>query len=373
MSSKVSIIHCKGYEADEVYRAIKEAVGLLGGIEAFVNKGERILLKPNLLTAKEPEKGATTHPSIVKATIRLVREAGGVPFVGDSPAIGSPRKAAEKAGLLRVCEELGVEFVEFTESINVENTHGRFKSLTIAREALKADGIINLPKVKTHAQMFLTLGVKNLFGCVVGKRKAQWHLSAGRDRRAFARMLLDIYNLLKPRLHIADGVVAMEGNGPGNGDPRDLGIIFASNDGIAMDRVIARVLGAKDEDLPTVMAAAEDGEIKEDIEVFGKPIEDVAIKDFKFPPQMDVEWQLPKFLKDRLRNTLTPRPVVRHKTCNLCKICIETCPSQVMGLRDSKVVINYDLCIRCFCCQEVCPKGAIVSKEGRLARLLTRI
>ncbi len=372
MSSTVSIVACNNYYSKEVYGSMKDSVDRLGGMERFVKKGERILLKPNLLTAKEPDRAATTHPSVVEAAIRLVRETGAVPVVGDSPALGNGRKVAEKAGVLKVCESLGVEFVDFKETFAIENPSGRFKSLIVAKEVVKADGIINLPKIKTHAQMFLTLCVKNMFGCVVGRRKASWHLAAGRDRMAFARLLLEIYNLLKPRLNIADGITVMEGNGPGSGLPRHLGLIVASCDGVAMDRVITEILGAKAQILPTVRLAMDEGMNLNYIETVGKGIDEIKINDFKFPPQMDVEWSIPEFFKKRLKKSLTPRPVVNTKTCTLCGLCVETCPAGIMEVGKKKIYIDYDLCIRCFCCQEICREGAIVSMEGWIGRLLIR-
>ncbi len=372
MPSLVSIIQTFDYDREGVYRAVREAIDHLGGIERYVKNGDRILLKPNLLSAKPPERAATTHPAIVDATIRLVRDAGATPVVGDSPAIGGTEKVAEKAGILDVCRQYGVELLGFQESVSVENPNGRYKSLLIAKDALEVDGIINLPKIKTHAQMFLTLSVKNLFGCIIGRRKAQWHLSAGRDRMAFARIFIDLYNILKPRLHIADGIVAMEGNGPGSGDPRQLGLLFASSDGIALDRVITDVLGARDEDMPTTCVAIKHGMTNNHIEVRGKTVEEVRVKDFRFPPLMDVEWDIPEFFKKRLKNSITPRPVIDQRICTLCSLCRAICPPKIMKLTDNRIDIDYDMCIRCFCCQEVCPEGAIISKEGWLARILVR-
>ncbi len=369
--SPVSIKRCKGYEPDEVYRAVREALDPLGGMGRFVKRGERVLLKPNLLSAREPERAVTTHPSVVEAVIRLVMEEGAIPFIGDSPAVGRLEKVAEKAGILSLCRKYGVKLIDFRESVDVMNRKGLFKSIALSKEALSMDGIINLPKLKTHAQMFLTLSVKNMFGCVVGKRKVQWHLSAGRDPSTFAGLLLDIYLILRPRLNIVDGIVAMEGNGPGSGDPRRLRLILASPDGPALDGVITELLGARREDLPTTRVAMERGLLRE-ARVIGDRVE--RQEGFRFPPRMmDVGWGLPGSLKRRLRNTLTPYPWIDHQICTLCRLCVETCPAKAMDVRGSKVVIDYDGCIRCFCCQEVCPEGAIESRRGLMARVLTRL
>lgn len=375
MKPKVSISKCGGYAFETVYASVRRSVELVGGIHAFVRRGERILLKPNLLTARPPEAAVTTHPSVVKAVARLVKEAGGVPIVGDSPAIGSARKVAEKCGVLQVCLEEGAELVELKDLVIKENPQGRkFKRLEVAREVLEVDGVINLPKFKTHAQMFLTAGVKNMFGCVPGKLKPQWHLSAGVDSAHFADMLLDLYLFINPRLTILDAVVGMEGNGPSSGTPRPLGFIMASSFAPALDTVAAACVGADPMDVPLLKAASLRGikgtEMK-DITVTGDAVAEVRVTGFRFPPLISVNFtaKLPYFIDRGLRKALTSRPAIDKKQCSLCNICVEVCPPSVMK-KTGKIEINYDNCIRCYCCQEVCPQGAITPVEGWLKRLI---
>jgi len=375
MAPVVSITRCASYGADEVERAVGMAVELAGGMGRFVKKGERILLKPNLLAAKPSGKAVTTHPEVVRAVIGLVRRAGATPVVGDSPGLGSARKVAQRCGVLDVCEQTNTPLVDLKTLVIVDNPGGHtFKRLEVAKEVLGFDGIINIPKVKTHAQMYLTLGVKNLFGCVPGKRKPQWHLSAGVDGLQFASMLLDLAAFLSPRLTIADGIVAMEGNGPGSGDPRKLGLVFCSGDCLAMDAVISDVLGADPSKAPILRAALSRGltsALAKNIAVAGERIEDVKIKDFRFPPLLNVNFasSLPDFLDRRLRKALTSRPRIDPSACTLCKVCIEVCPAGVMT-GDGRIRIDYDMCIRCYCCQEMCPPGAISAVDGWLKRLL---
>ncbi|MFQ5900877.1 MAG: DUF362 domain-containing protein [Thermodesulfobacteriota bacterium] len=377
MRPKVSLQKCKDYDRNRVYASVKSSIDLLGGMGRFVKNGENILIKPNLLFGKPPEMATTTHPSVVEAIIRLVREEGGAPVVGDSPGVGSAVKVASKAGIKTVCDRLGVNLIDFKESVRVENPDGKtFKNFVIAKEVLEADAIINLPKLKTHAQMFMTLGVKNLFGCIIGRRKAQWHSAAGRDRDAFARMLIDLYRLIHPRLTIMDGIISMEGNGPGSGDPRWLGLLFAASDCIAMDRVITEVVGAKRDDLFTTKVAGEDslGETSlNSIDVLGEKITDVRVRDFRFPPLIRVDGfaSIPSFIQDYLRDSFAPKPVINNKHCTLCKRCVNICPPNCITCKkDAIIEINYDSCIRCFCCQEICPEGAIAARVGWLGRLM---
>jgi len=374
---EVGLTKCGSYDERSVLAALRSTLALLGGIESFVGKNTKVLLKPNLLIAKGAELAVTTHPSIVRAAITLVREAGATPIVGDSPGIGSALKVADRCGIGEVCRETGVDLVDFNESMTIINPGGkRFKRFEIAKEALSVDALWNLPKVKTHAQMFLTLGVKNLFGCVVGTRKPRWHLSAGVDTATFARMLVDLCLTIKPTITIADGVIGMEGNGPGSGDPRKLGFIAASRDCIALDTVIAAILGARPEWLPTLRAAEEDGRgvtSVDNIAVLGETIDGCRVRDFHFPEKIvDIDFAapLPYFIRKRIKKSLTVKPHINHTLCSLCNTCVEICPSGVITKTD-KVTIDLDGCISCFCCQETCPHGAISPKSGWLARFLT--
>ncbi|MBI5468434.1 MAG: DUF362 domain-containing protein [Deltaproteobacteria bacterium] len=375
MDTKVAIKRCEDYAEEKVYGAIKEAVELLGGVSGFVAEDDLILLKPNLLAGRPPEAAVTTHPSVVRAAIRLVREAGGTPIVGDSPGIGNARRIAGKCGILEVCESLGVPFVDLKTLTIAENPDGHtFKRLDVAKEAVEVDGIINLPKLKTHAQMVVTLGVKNLFGCVPGKLKPQWHLSAGVQSSHFAGMLLDLYAFLNPRLTIMDGVVGMEGNGPGSGDPRKIGLVLASPDAVAMDTVIAGIVGVKTADIPILKEAQRrrlPGSMPGNISVLGESVDSVRVKGFKLPPVSETNFasRFPYFIDKRLRKALTARPHIKRTDCTLCSVCVEVCPAVVMT-KTERINIDYDRCIRCYCCQEMCPEGAIEPRSGWLKRLV---
>jgi len=375
MIHSISLKRCSSYDAEKVYEKVREAVELLGGMQRFVSKGESILIKPNLLVAKPVDAAVTTHPSVIRALIRLVKEAGGTPFVGDSPAIGTPEKVAQKCEILNVCEAEGVEFIGFIDAVEVENPEGHiFKRLEVARAAMNADGIINAPKLKTHAQMNLTMGVKNIFGCVPGKRKPQWHLSAGVNTAHFANMILDLYLFIRPRLTVMDAVVAMEGNGPASGDPRPVGLIAAAEDALAIDALCAHILGVSAIDVPILAAALDRGLEGANIKtanLLGDDADSFQVKGFKLPPLVHTRFTegLPHFLGSRLRKSLTVRPHIVNSKCTLCNHCVNVCPARIMS-SDRRIKIDYDKCIRCFCCQEMCPNEAITSKAGWLKKII---
>ena len=372
ISSSVSIVRCTEYDRKLIFDAVKQAVDLLGGMHTFVKPGERVLIKPNLLKGKAPEAAVTTHPEIVRAVIRLVREAGGEPMVGDSPGMGDLRKVSEKAGILDVVNEEGATLVELDEVVQVRN-QGRFQRFEIARAAYEADAIINLPKLKTHGMTTLTGAVKNLFGCVPGKRKVQWHFNTGVNHELFATMLNELCALLKPRLTIMDAVIGMEGNGPGSGEPRQIGVVIAGRDPVAVDVVSSSVLGVSLDRLPLIRAAAAGGygETRLDrITVLGESIADVAINEYQLPPQEHLEWRLPEWTRVVLKDALTTKPVIDNRSCIQCGICQGHCPQGAIENRGGKLEIRYRDCIRCFCCQEFCPQGAITVGRGWALKIL---
>jgi uncharacterized protein (DUF362 family)/Pyruvate/2-oxoacid:ferredoxin oxidoreductase delta subunit len=295
----------------------------------------------------------------------MVREAGGIPFLGDSPSVGSLMRAAEKAGIKRVADELDCPLVEFDQPILAPKGGRKFsKQLEIDRTVLEADVVINLPKWKTHSLTLLTLGVKNLFGCVPGAKKALWHLKAGEDRKVFAQTLVDLYQVIRPSLTILDGIIGMEGNGPNSGHPISLGLILASTDPLSLDQIVCDLLGIPRESLPTNRVAFEEGLAKDGVEVVGERVEEVRVPRFRLPTLSEPAWSLPGFLRKALKNALTSKPVFDEELCDNCDQCIEACPPRALERKGRALVFDYGKCIRCFCCQEVCPAGAITIKPG---------
>jgi uncharacterized protein (DUF362 family) len=373
MAVKVSIVKCSSYNETEVLSALRQSLDLIGGIDLIVKKGDRVLLKPNLLSGKSPAKAVTTHPAIIKGVIQIVQEAGGIPFIGDSPGLESAKRVAEKAGIRGVANLLDCPIVEFNRPVLPPERKGKvFKNIEIDQSIFEADVIINLPKWKTHAQMLLTLGVKNLFGCVPGKKKPLWHLKAGENHKLFAQMLVDIYQLIQPTLTILDGIIGMEGNGPGSGDPIPLGLILASQDPLSLDQIVCDLLGISRNSLMTNRVAFEQGLGRDGITTVGEGIGDVKITNFKLPNLQQIDWYLPRFIKKVLKNSLSPKPVIEKEVCKLCNQCVEICPPKALKEWDKELIFDYGKCIRCFCCQEICPEGAITVEQGWGLKILRR-
>jgi uncharacterized protein (DUF362 family)/Pyruvate/2-oxoacid:ferredoxin oxidoreductase delta subunit len=362
------------YSPELVKSALERLLEPIGGISACVKPGERVLIKPNMLSAKAPERAVTTHPEILRGVISLVQGAGGKALVGDSPGIGSFLKVAEQSGIMQVVQESGAELVEFVESRSVA-ANGIFKRFEISEAYLTADRVINIPKLKTHEMMTMTCAVKNLFGAVVGAAKAGWHLKAGADRQMFARMLLEIYLLRKPELTIVDAVTAMEGNGPGSGDPRSVGLLLAGINPVAVDVIAGEIAGIPKRLLYVERMAERlglDGADRATVMTVGVPLDEARVAGFRLPHISDVQFGLPPFLKNRLRHYLTARPCAVPEKCRLCGICVDACPPRAIAIRDGGLVFDYHRCIRCFCCRELCPDGALDVRDGVLLKFVRK-
>jgi len=372
MSCRVSIRSAAGYQRAVVEAAMVQVLAPLGGMSAFVKPGQRVLIKPNMLSGKAPDKAVTTHPEVVRAVIRLAQQAGGLVSVGDSPGVGQPRQVAAKCGILQVIEETGAAFAPFTESVKVRPQGTTFHELEIARDILDAEVIINLPKLKTHQMMGFTCAVKNLFGAVVGMRKPRLHLQAGTDKAFFALMLLELAEYVRPALSIVDAIVGMEGDGPGSGDPVPIGALLAGVEPLAVDTVAAELVRLDAEYIwPQKIAqqTGRSGSFLDQVEIVGDDLRALRPARFRPAKASDVNFGLPSFLKNRLRRSLTALPEVDGEQCQACGLCVKHCPPKAMTLNGNGLHIDYKRCIGCFCCQELCPYGAILTHQGKLLRL----
>ena len=331
-----------------------------------IQSGARVLIKPNWLIAAKPEKAILTHPLVVKAAVEYVLAKNARVLIADSPAVGSVKRIYKLGGYAKALAGLDVEWKEFQTSTLLDIGEP-FGKIQIAADALEADVVINLPKLKTHTQMLLTLGVKNMFGCIVGFRKPEWHLRSGIDRDAFARLLVQIYRALNPTITIVDGILAMEGQGPGkSGSPRYLGALIASDDAIAGDLAICNFLNVDPRHLPTHRAALHLGCIPHQVEIQNGL---TPISDFKIPELGRLKLG-PKLLHGFMRKHLLQRPVAAAETCQVCGECSQYCPAQAISQNKVSIHFDYDQCIRCYCCIEVCPHGALRAVETLPGKVL---
>jgi len=377
MKSKVALVHCSSYEINEVRQAVSRGLELIGGASAFVKPGEKIVLKVNLLVGEVPEKCVTTHPAVFRVVAELFTAEGAIISYGDSPGFGATHAAAKKAGIADVADEMNIELADFKDGRDVFFEEGnQNKKFFIANGILDADGVISMPKLKTHALERFTGGIKNQFGCVVGMRKGEFHVKLP-DPTDFARMLVDLNSFVHPRLYIMDGIVAMEGNGPRGGTPRPMNVLLFSTDPVALDATACRLINLNPLFVPTTVIGNESGAGKykeEEIEILGDKLRDHLCPDFnvvRSPVKTIKKNKVVSFLNDRL----VAKPFIISEKCTRCGTCVQSCPVEGKavdwsdGDHTKPPVYNYKKCIRCYCCQEMCPESAIVLKEPILIKV----
>ena len=377
MKSRVSLIDCADYDLDRVREALRECLAPLGGMEAFVRPGQRALLQVNLISPRPPEDAVCTHPSVVRAVCQLVREAGGTPAVGGSGgaaglAYHRTRKILEVSGIAAAAAAEGAEVVNYdeVEGQAVANDDSPEHSMSLARPVKETDVLITLPKMKTHNLTLFTGAVKNHVGTLPGRRKLALHKHFA-DPRTFGAAVLDLYASAPPRLAIMDAVEGMEGDGPTAGRVRQVGLLAASADGVALDAVMCAVAGLDLEQVPTLTAARERGygaAALDDVEVVGVPLATARgrLAPFAYPGSYRVSAQswLPswgwRFVTKVM--SMSPTPHVMTDKCTGCQVCIKGCPAQTISLVNRKAHIDLSNCISCFCCHELCPSQAVEVK-----------
>jgi uncharacterized protein (DUF362 family)/Pyruvate/2-oxoacid:ferredoxin oxidoreductase delta subunit len=376
----VSLLKVDSYQ-DRLPEQLERLLQPLGGLGAFVKKGDFCLLKPNFIMARSVESAATTHPALILALVRLLSDLGCRVAVGDSPGVGSAAGVIRKLNLADEFKHFGVKIVEFETPAPVEagglNFSRNFKNLHLAAELNQFNAIINLPKLKSHGQMGLSLAVKNLYGCVPGPAKLQWHYAVGQDYEGFARLLLEIALTVNATLHILDGVIGMDGNGPSNGRARQLNLLLAGTNPVAMDRVVVEILGNHPEQFPIFRAARElniPGVDMAQIQVQGDPVADCTIPDFEIPATREIRMLIKShpFLNGLVEFIARETLIVDHTKCTRCRHCETQCPAKAIN-STPRIQINTKQCIKCYCCQEICPVGAMSIADPILMKILKKI
>lgn len=379
--AKVVISACNKYHPDILVRKLNAGMALLGGWDKFVAPGMKVLLKVNLIGPKSPETAAITHPELVRALTRILKAQGCEVWIGDSSggaiAGNAPTARSFKvSGLEQLAREEGAVLKNFDRegAVAVKPVSGLEEKMYIAKPMLEADFIINLPKLKTHSAAIYTGAVKNLFGCIPGLRKAEYHRLAP-DPRDFGQVLADIHQAVKVGLHIMDGVVAMEGEGPTAGNAYPTGKLLMSADPLALDTVAVSMLGLNVEDVPILQTARArnlgTSELQE-IEIVGDYTAPPRLRGFKLPKRLRHIKSKNYKIVIRVIALLKARPWVNLKVCKNCNMCVESCPVQAI-VRETKK-IDYSACIECMCCHELCEHKAVeLRRDNRFLDIVTRL
>lgn len=290
----VALTRCLDYGHDKVTEAVEKQFELLGGLANFISPGDTVLLKPNFISPRSRRHATQTHPAVILATAKLLKDFGARPFVGDSPAWGNVFACAEKLKLTEPLKRLGVPLKQLNKPKWTRLGAGNI-TVGISSVALEADKIINLPKFKTHQQLTATFAVKNMFGCVTGKQKTVWHFVKGKDEESFCRFLIEIYRYLNPALTIIDAVYAMDGPGPIRGRTRPLGWLIAGAEPVSCETLCCKLINAEPLDMPIIKTADNIGfgccDIDK-IKVVGDSFSENICTDFEFPPLIPIRFSL---------------------------------------------------------------------------------
>jgi len=365
--AKVSIIRCGDYDRARVYDAVKRATDLSCCIKEAVKPNMKVLVKPNLLSARAPEDAVDTHPEVVRAVVRLVKEAGGRVLLGDSPAASFNKNVNdiyEISGMRTLANEEGIDLVKFTSAKFVDG-------IPISRYVFDCDLVISVPKLKTHCITMITAAIKNTYGLVVGMYKAAAHSKAPHEQD-FAKVIAKVFSIAKPNITILDGIVAMEGDGPSSGEPRKLGFVMAGFDAVAVDSCLTDMIGLKPLDILVTKEAYEMNLGEADlslIEILGDDFDSFRLKDFKLPLTMPMRI-VPGPIAKSIAHFVRFKPFIDKNICKRCKLCKITCPVACIQIEKDDCKIDYHKCVRCLCCHEVCPYKAISIKRNVLTRLV---
>ena len=361
--TKVAAVKCSTYQTELLQTKIKDAIELAGGFPAQIKPGAKILIKPNLLTATVPEAAITTHPNIVRALIRILKEQGITDITfGDSPAgEHSWEKLWKLTGMKSVAEEENVTLMPFEnfKTICIKNVAG-LEHVPVLKELDNFDAIISLPKLKTHLLTKVTGAVKNSYGLIIGRAKSNFHGSFPSPRK-MSNFIGHLYGSLRPDFVIMDAIDCMEGDGPNYGKVKHVGAVIAGKDAVAVDSCACEIYGYTYSEINILKTTVELGygvAGKAHVERTGNAWEAVVNANAK-RSKADFLFKIPEKLFFLVTYFAKCRPVIDKKSCVRCGVCAEACSQKAITISKNKCKIQGSKCVLCMCCIEACPYHAI--------------
>ena len=365
MGSTVAVRRCFEYNPEEIAQHIAWLYKESDGPDPA---GKKILLKPNILSDDDPVMATTTHPVVVEAVIRYLQSRGATVFVGDSPTLDTRKFTGKKCGIRQVVDKCGATWVRFNDTAIFRKIGA--SEIKITALITKVDLIISLSKLKNHELMIFSGAMKNIFGFVPAFNKAIQHVKYP-DRNKLGKFFVDLEEVIKPHFHIMDGIIALEGPGPGNGYPKKVNILLASVNPLALDIIASRIVGYNPLEIPTNKIALERGLLLkniDDIIIKGTDPDTIVVRDFKRIHKGGEAGIIFKYFKKKIPflRRFNERPVFNSRLCIGCSKCIDICPVKILHFdirRKNRVLVNDAKCIHCYCCHEVCRERAIEIKR----------
>ncbi len=342
------------------YENVSEAVDRAFRLFPIELQGKKVFIKPNLLRPSNPREGIITHPVVLRAVVEKVESMMPASIVvGDNPGVfayGENERSFRESGLMDAAkgyyENIG------NDSQEIDFNPDFMPKVSLSRIVHDADIIISLPKFKTHGLTVMTGAIKNSYGFLPGAQKAGLHKAAGCAER-FHDVIVDVFRLRPPDFFIMDAVVGMEGNGPASPDLRDIGLILASDNAVALDSIVSIMMGLEPGRLRFLERAKEIGLGDYDLKTIEVIGELKRLPDFKLPPLSGEVLLNNEAMQHLLHNRAISRPQVDHQLCTACGACIDQCPVSAISMVGNFPQAHGDTCIACFCCQEICPEKAM--------------
>lgn len=297
--SLVTLTKCCDYNQEILSDCLKKHFALHGGLEKFISKGDTVLIKPNFLAPHPRSEAVQTDPAIIIEVARLLKDFGAKPFVGDSPAWSDVFECAKVLELDEPLRKLDVPIKQLNKPKNCIIGTKQIR-VGISTAALEADAIINLPKFKSHQQLKATFAIKNMFGCISGKRKPFLHFAKGKSEFEFCKLLIDIYKFLNPVFTIIDAITVMDGPGPIRGRARPLGWLIGGPNPVAIETVCSRLIDIEPQMLPLIKTAKQLNFGCSDfnkIKISGDEFPKNVCTDFQQAPQIPIKFTFPRILK----------------------------------------------------------------------------
>ncbi len=305
-STNVAITTCPGYDEPDLADAVDRVLCAAGQLPELHSC--RVLLKPNLITARYGPLPCT-EAAVILAVSRWFLDHGARLSIGDSPVLGTAAGALETLGVKDKLFAAGVSISDFRQGRKVTLASGG--EAMLASDALDCDLLVNLPRVKAHAQTRLTLAMKNYFGCLLGFRKPWWHMAHGGEKGGFCQRIIEIPLQLPPSINLVDGITAMHITGPIKGKPYALGILAASENPVAVDRALHEILQVPPEDNPLMAACNRAGFAGTQLSQLSFPLlkpKQVQVDDFILPETLNpIRFRVFRYIKNTIRRILLHR------------------------------------------------------------------